>query len=247
MADLTAVKKIYRVVSWISLVGLVVVIILVLRKSPAPDVPYDPNAAARVQQKFAAADQAKAPGQPAQVQMDRTELNSYLAQNLQLEGSAPPSPATTTGAAAGAIPVPAASLGGGSTAPSQAPSATSSGTPDLNSQLSGADQPSIDQIQSAVKDVKVDMDGDLVKAYVVFDYHGKDLSLELDGHLGSENGYLKFEPVAGKLGSLPLPQSTLDSAVQKMMESPENREKLKLPSDINDIQIVNGNAVVSYK
>jgi hypothetical protein len=32
-----------------------------------------------------------------------------------------------------------------------------------------------------------------------------------------------------------------------MMASPENREKLKLPSDINDIQIQNGQAVVSYK
>jgi len=98
-----------------------------------------------------------------------------------------------------------------------------------------------------VKDVKVDMDGDLVKAYVVFDFHGKDLSLELDGHLGSQNGYLKFIPVSGKLGSLPLPQSTLDAAVAKMMASPENREKLKLPADINDIQIQNGQAVVSYK
>ena len=32
-----------------------------------------------------------------------------------------------------------------------------------------------------------------------------------------------------------------------MMASPENREKLKLPDDISDIQIVNGQAVVSYK
>jgi len=248
MADLTALKKGYRIFSWLSLAGLVVVILLVLKKSPAPDVPYDPNAAARVQQKFAAADQAKAAGQPAQVQMDRTELNSYLAQNLQLEGSTTPTPTTNTGAAAGSVPAPPAqSIGGSSTAASPTTSGTPSGTPDLSAPLSGADQPSIEQIQSAVKDVKVDMDGDLVKAYVVFDYHGKDLSLELDGHLGSENGYLKFDPVAGKLGSLPLPQSTLDSAVQKMMESPENREKLKLPSDINDIQIVNGNAVVSYK
>ena len=73
------------------------------------------------------------------------------------------------------------------------------------------------------------------------------LSLELDGHLGTEKGYIKFEPVAGKLGSLPLPQAALDSAVEKMMESPENREKLKLPPDISDIQIQNGQAVVSYK
>jgi len=91
------------------------------------------------------------------------------------------------------------------------------------------------------------MDGDLVKAYVIFDFHGKDLSLELDGHLGAENGYLKFEPVAGKLGSLPLPQSTLETAVSKMMSSPENREKLKLPDEIRDIQIIDGKAVLSYK
>jgi len=54
-------------------------------------------------------------------------------------------------------------------------------------------------------------------------------------------------PVAGKLGSLPLPQATLDAAVDKLMSSPENREKLKLPSDISDVHIENGQAVVSYK
>jgi hypothetical protein len=73
------------------------------------------------------------------------------------------------------------------------------------------------------------------------------MSLDLDGHLVNENGYLKFEPVAGKLGSLPLPQSVLDAAVDKLMSSPENREKMKLPDGVNDIQIVNGQAVVSYK
>jgi hypothetical protein len=113
--------------------------------------------------------------------------------------------------------------------------------------FAGTDQPTLEEVQSSVKDVKVDMVGDVVKAYVVFDFHGKDLSLELDGHLGARDGYLKFEPVAGKLGSLPLPQATLNSAVEKMMASPENREKLKLPADISDIQIVNGQAVVSYK
>jgi hypothetical protein len=53
--------------------------------------------------------------------------------------------------------------------------------------------------------------------------------------------------VAGKLGSMPLPQSTLQAAVDKMMSSPENREKLKLPADISDIQIQDGQAVVKYK
>lgn len=235
MSDLAAAKKIYRIFSWASLAGLVVVILLVLHKSPPPSVPNDPAAAKRVEQKFVAADQAKAAGQPAQVQMDGTELNSYLAKNLQLQAS-PPKPGSS-------IPAPAASLPAAGTSPSTSGSADA----EPMAALASNDPQTIEQVQSSVKDVKVDMDGDLVKAYVIFNFHGKDLSLELDGHLGAENGYLKFEPVAGKLGSMPLPQSTLESAVSKMMSSPENREKLKLPNDISDIQIVNGNAVLSYK
>ena len=223
MSNPSPLKIIYRILTWSSLAGLVLMLALILRKSPSPDMHYDPAAATRAEQKFAAADLAKASGQPAQVQLDRTELNSYLQQNLELAGSS----------AAIAATAPAAAPGNSAASPVGA--------------LSGADQPSLEEVQSSVKDVKVDMDGDLVKAYVVFDFHGKDLSLELDGHLGSQDGYLKFEPVAGKLGSMPLPQSTLDSAVQKMMASPENREKLRLPADISDIRIQNGQAVVSYK
>ena len=83
-------KKAYQILSWVSLAGLIVVILLVLRKSPAPHVPNDPAAAARAEQKFEAADQAKAAGLPAEVALDRTELNSYLSQNLQMEGGPTP-------------------------------------------------------------------------------------------------------------------------------------------------------------
>jgi hypothetical protein len=222
MADAGKSKIVYRMVYWAALIAVGLCLGLALRKSPPPAVAYDPAAPARVEQKFAAADQAKASGQPAEVQLDSTELNSYLQQNLQTANSPASAPAPS-------VPTPGA-------AATPAPS----GLPDDNSAT-------LEQVQSAVKDVKVDMDGDLVKAYVVYNFHGKDLSLELDGHLGSENGYLKFIPVAGKLGNLPLPQAALDAAVDKMMASPENREKLKLPADINDIHIQNGQAVVSYK
>ncbi|HXQ25544.1 MAG TPA: hypothetical protein VN822_03970 [Candidatus Acidoferrales bacterium] len=232
MPNPSPLKIAYRILSWSSLVGLVLMLALILRKSPPPDVANDPAAAHRAEQKFAAADLAKSAGQPAQVQLDRTELNSYLQQNLELAGSA----------AAAAASAPAGSAATTNAAPAPGDSSASP-----VGALSGTDQPSLEEVQSSVKDVKVDMDGDLVKAYVIFDFHGKDLSLELDGHLGSQDGYLKFEPVAGKLGSMPLPQSTLDSAVEKMMSSPENREKLKLPADISDIQVQNGQAVVSYK
>jgi hypothetical protein len=232
MADPALYKKLYQVVKWSSLAVLILTLVLILRKSPAPNIPYDSTAAARAEQKFQAADQAKAAGQPSQVQLDRSELNSYLAQNLQLEGQPA---ADTVVPAAGANGV--STVAGSPSAPNADPAAA----------LSGDDQATLEQVQSTVKDVKVDMDGDLVKAYVIFDYHGKDLSLELDGHLTSDNGYIKFDPVAGKLGSLPLPQSTLQAAVDKMMASPENREKLKLPADISDIQIQDGQAVVKYK
>lgn len=220
----------YKILRWAALACLVLIILFALRKSAPPAVATDPAAATRAQQKFAAADEAKSAGQPAQVQLDSTELNSYLAQNLQIPGSAATVPGASAPGTNGMVTTPATTH------------ASSAAPTDANAQ-----QPSFQDVQSAVRDVKVDMDGDLIKAYVVFNMHGQDLSLELDGHLGAENGYMKFEPVSGKLGSLPLPQSVLDAAVDRLMNSPENREKLRLPDDVNDIQIQDGQAVVSYK
>jgi len=106
----------------------------------------------------------------------------------------------------------------------------------------------VEQMRSNVRDFKVQLMDDRVKAYVVFDVHGKDMTLQLEGRLGAQNGYLRFEPVSGQFGSLPIPQSALESAVvQRLMDSPENREKLKLPSEISDLRIQNGEVVASYK
>jgi|SRR5690348_4197268 len=216
---------IYRIFTWSSLAVLVLALALIFKKPHAPSVPSDPAAAARVEQKFDEADEAEATGKPVDVDLDRTELNSYLHQNLQLDGSQPDvvaaGPATSASASDTQQPDPTAAIAGNGV--------------------------TLEQAQSSVKDVNVDLDGDLVKAYVTFDFHGKDLALELDGHLGTRDGYLKFDPVAGKLGSLPLPQSTLQAAVNKMMASPENRQKLRLPPDISNIEVSNGQAVISYK
>ena len=105
----------------------------------------------------------------------------------------------------------------------------------------------VEKMRSSVRDVKVTMTDDRVKAYVVFDVHGKDMTLELEGKLSATNGYLQFVPVSGHIGSLPIPQSTLETAVQRLMESPENREKLRLPPDISDLHIENGELVATYK
>jgi hypothetical protein len=105
----------------------------------------------------------------------------------------------------------------------------------------------VEQMRSSVRDVKIQMEGDKVRAYVIFDVHGKDMTLVLEGKLGAENGFLRFVPVSGQIGSLPIPQSTLETAVRKMMESSENREKLRLPGDIADLKIENGELVAVYQ
>jgi hypothetical protein len=123
-----------------------------------------------------------------------------------------------------------------------------------NSTTSGTTAPApgspptdIEQARSAVRDVKVQLIEDRVKAYVVFDFHGKDMTLQLEGRLGASDGYLRFEPVSGQLGSLPIPQSALDAAVRRMMDSPDNREKMRLPVEISDLKIENGEIIASYK
>src|SRR2546429_9341735 len=84
----------------------------------------------------------------------------------------------------------------------------------------------VKQMRSNVRDVKIQLVDDRVKAYVLFDVHGKDMTLQLEGRLSAQNGYLNFAPLSGQVGSLPIPQSTLESAVRRLMES-ENREKLE--------------------
>lgn len=110
-----------------------------------------------------------------------------------------------------------------------------------------AKEPTLEEVQSTVRDVKINLMEDRVHAYIVFDFHGKDMTLELEGRLHAEGGYMRFDPVSGKIGALPIPQSTLETAVHKMMESPENREKLRLPDELADLRVENGEIVVAYK
>lgn len=105
----------------------------------------------------------------------------------------------------------------------------------------------VEQMRSNVRDFKIQLEDDRVKAYVLFDVHGKDMTLQLEGRLGAQNGYLNFQPVSGQIGSLPIPQSALESAVRRLRESPENREKLKLPPQIADLRIENGEVVATYR
>ena len=213
----------FRIVRWSMYAFAAVSLMMVFHAVPPPVIATSPQAAARVDQKIDAVEQAVASGQSATLRLDQTELNSYLASHLDISPSAP------SGSAPSATPAPAVD---GATSGIPTPSGTT------------AEQ--VEQVRSSVRDVKVELIDDRVRAYVVFDFHGKDMTLQLEGKLGASNGYLHFAPISGQLGSFPIPQSTLETAVQKMMDSPDNREKLKLPAEMSGLKIENGEIVATY-
>ncbi len=207
----------YRIFRWTTLITGVITILLLLHKTPAPYVRVDPGAGDRLEAKLQQVATSSAAGVPQVLRVDEAEINAYLLSHLTLKPGDAPKNTRAPGAQTASIAAPAGS------------------------------EPSVQEVQSSVRDVKINLIDDRVRAYVVFDFHGKDMSLQLEGRLRSDEGYLRFEPTRGQLGSLPIPQSSLESAVRKMMDSPENREKLRLPEDLRELHIENGEIVVSYK
>src|SRR5271154_4370929 len=206
--EISTLRWAFRFLRWSTYLAALITLALLLHKSTPPPVQASPQAAARAEEKVEQVEEARSQGQAATLRLDESELNSYLANHLDLAKDASQ-----------------AAVGQG-----DAPSAQD-----------------VEQMRSSVRDVKIQMENDKVKAYVIFDVHGKDMTLQLEGKLGAENGFLRFVPVSGQIGSLPIPQSTLETAVRKMMESPENREKLRLPGDIADLKIENGELVAVYQ
>jgi len=215
----------FRCLRWFTYLAVLATLILLLHKKDPPPVQVSPEAAARAEEKVEQVQQSLSQGEKPTLRLDEAELNSYLASHLNLAQSANAPVSSPPPATAQRSPADPSALVGTSGSPSAS---------------------DVDQMRSSVKDVKVQMEGDRVKAYVVFDLHGKDLTLELVGRLGAEDGFLKFEPISGQLGALPIPQSTLETAVQRLMDSPENREKLRLPSDVSEMRIENGQLVATY-
>ena len=121
------------------------------------------------------------------------------------------------------------------------------GAPSTSAGSDAVTPENVKSMQSNVRDVKVQLIEDRVRAYVVFDIHGKDMTLQLEGRVRAEDGFLKFEPVSGQIGALPIPHSTLRAAVKRVTESPQNREKLKLPEAISDLRVENGEVVATYQ
>jgi len=108
-------------------------------------------------------------------------------------------------------------------------------------------EPTLQQVQSSLRDVKIKLVGDELRAYVRLNLYGKDLTLQLEGRLAVSGGHVRLRPTRGVLGSLPIPQTTLDRAVSRLFDSPENRESFQLPPEIKDIRVMNGELIVAYR
>jgi hypothetical protein len=218
-SQVSTLVLVFRILRWTVYTCSLFALVLLLHKAAPPPVQTNAEAAARAEQKVQDVQQAEALGQPATLRMDETELNSYLVSHLALADSKV------------------------TFEQSAVPSGTPGGAPGSNAPAAN----DVEQMRSNVKDVKLQLIDDHIRAYVMFDVHGKDMTLQLEGKLGAANGFLRFEPVSGQIGALPIPQATLDAAVRRMMESPENRDKLKLPAEISDLKIENGEVVAQYQ
>jgi hypothetical protein len=108
-------------------------------------------------------------------------------------------------------------------------------------------EPNVQEVQSALKDVRMNLMGNQLRAYAVFIFYEKEISLQLDGTITTEGGYIRLQPTGGKLGSLPIPSMTLNRVVHQLFDSPNNRDKFQLPSQIESIRIENNSLVISTR
>ena len=108
-------------------------------------------------------------------------------------------------------------------------------------------EPTMQEVQSALKDVRMNLMGNQLRAYALFVLYGKEISLQLDGTIETREGFVRLIPTAGRLGSLPIPSSTLELVVQRLFESPQNRDKFQLPPQVEAIRVENSTLVMSIR
>jgi len=100
---------------------------------------------------------------------------------------------------------------------------------------------------SPVRDLRLILSGDHIRMYLAYDFHGKEVTFELESKLHTSSGLLQFEPLSGKLGALPIPRSALQSSMRKMMDSPEARRAMRLPGNLSDLRVEEGKMVATFR
>jgi hypothetical protein len=158
---------------------------------------------------------------PAEVRFTSDEVNAEIAQS---SGALPPSSATAQQNG----PATVEQSGRQPSADNKLPADTDLGPGDVD-----------------VKDYQVKLDGDVARGQFVTQVAGKDVYVTLAGHLGSQDGYVTFDPTEIKIGDLSIPVSLVNSELQKKLA--EQRGKLRLPDGVGSLRVENSELVVTQK
>ncbi len=216
--------KLQRIISFATLAISILTLVLVLKR-PAPVAPALAPAAAvanaqSFQEKVNQLSQPKTPGEgQSEVRMNSGELSAALAE------------------AAGLMPAAANSASGAPSGSSSPTSTSSSPSASPTIEFPGA--------VPNIRDYQVSMDGDIVRGQFLTQIAGKDVYLTLAGHLGSKDGYATFDATEVKVGDLSVPASLVNEVLQKKLT--EQRDQLKLPNNVKDIKVENGELVFVEK
>jgi len=114
----------------------------------------------------------------------------------------------------------------------------------LRQQLATKTASSGSRNEGSVQDFRINLRGDRIHIYVAFMVSAREMTLEVEGKLTSKNGLIQFDPDDGRLGSLPIPQSMLQAALQKMTQIPEASRSLVLPNGVKGIHVDDGQLVI---
>ncbi len=213
--------KLRQIISFATLAISVVTLFLVLKR-PAPVAPALAPAASAAnaqsfQEKLNQLAQPKAPGEAG------VEVRMSSAEL-----------AAALAQAAGLLPT--------------ATAANASTNPSASSAPSSSDASPAMEFPGAVpniKDYQVSMDGDIVRGQFLTQIAGKDVYLTLAGHLGSKDGYATFDATEVKVGDLSVLASLVNEMLQKKLA--EQRDQLKLPDNVKDLKVENGELVFVEK
>jgi hypothetical protein len=211
--------RIFRIFGWVSLACLVIILILLLHTPSPLQIIVTPEDVQKVEAKVQSFESSIRDGRPDALQMNESELNGWLSTNLALNRPL-----------------------GAETPQSQDLSEAVDPARKADEPLSKAE---LQQAESSVHDVKAKLDKDTVTIYASFDFHGKEMLFELNGRVFVQDGYLRLAPTGGKLGAFPLPSTALQHILSQIFDSPQNKEKFKLPPGIQNISIENGQLTVS--
>ncbi len=214
-------RRYFRILRWMSLLAIITVTGLILCDSTSPEVETTPYATQQAEIKLRQFQSDIGRGRKGKLELDQSELNGWLETNLAMQGPAD----------------------SGSSRFQDRES--SIGTIDTVLEQYEIGEESFEEAKSSIRDLQVELLTETLRLYALFETYGIDLSLEIEGRLRVQDGYLRLDPIRGRLGSLPLPSGTLQSAVDKIFEAPDNREKFRLPPNIRDIKIDRGQLVVS--